>query len=567
VLLSLSLIGGCSDTGQSPANSGAFCQSEATPIPLIQGDGYHSPLKDKTVTVRGVVTFVKKGKGFYIEDTDANRPVTSSRALFVADQALSDSVWPGQQWMLSGRVTESGSALDKLTSLADLSGHELCAENLDVPETGMQLPLNSREREALEGMRVSIAQPLFVSDVYNLSRGRVTLSSEGVLRVPTEIENPGSGAQQLARSNRNRSLVAVLPEPGIGAAAVGTSVQVATGLLGHNGRRQQFFPDSITILKSPPQDVPEPKSENSLRIVNSNLLNFFNGDGRGGGFPTERGAETAQEFEAQSDRIHAAMARMQPDLLAVQELENDGFGPRSAAASLLGLLNDTGANDWAAVIPKTDRIGGDVITVGLFYRQSLLETVGQPRSLDSPEFQRLSRQPLAQVFRDRNSGRVFLVVVNHLKSKGRCPDSGENADQDDGQGCWNAARLAAVIAKLPWLQKQAAEAETDHILILGDMNAWRREDPVRQFRTGGYTDLVETLSGLPQHSFLYWGQTGTLDYAFASPALLKLARHAEIWHINATRPQRMEQPRPWLRASDHDPVIVDLDFSQSETSD
>jgi len=493
--------------------------------------------------------------------------MTSSRALFVADEALSDSVRPGQQWMLSGRVAESGSALDKLTSLADLSGHELCAENLELPVTGVKLPLNSREREALEGMRVSLDQPLFVSDVYNLSRGQVTLSSEGVLRVPTEIENPGSAALQLARSNRNRSLVAVLPGPGIGAAAVGTSVEVTTGLLGHNGRRQQFFLDSITILESPPQDLPEPKNEHSLRIVNSNLLNFFNGDGQGGGFPTERGAETAEEFEAQSNRIRAAMARMQPDLLAVQELENDGFGPHSTAASLLALLNDTGSNDWAVATPETDRIGGDVITVGLFYRQSLLETVGRPRLLDSPEFQGLSRQPLAQVFRDRNSGQIFLVAVNHLKSKGRCPDSGGNADQDDGQGCWNAARVAAVIAQTPWLQKLAAEAETEHVLILGDMNAWRKEDPVRQFKTGGYTDLVETLSGLPQHSFLYWGQTGTLDYAFASPALLKLARHAEIWHINATRPQHMEQPRPWLRASDHDPVIVDLDFNQSETAD
>jgi predicted extracellular nuclease len=107
---------------------------------------------------------------------------------------------------------------------------------------------------------------------------------------------------------------------------------------------------------------------------------------------------------------------------------------------------------------------------------------------------------------------------------------------------------------------------TDNIIVLGDMNAWRNEDPIRLFRDFGYIELVEQLSGLPQHSFLYWGQIGTLDYAFASSALAEYARKAEIWNINASWPQKMEQPQPWLRASDHDPVIVDLDFSQSATS-
>ena len=98
------------------------------------------------------------------------------------------------------------------------------------------------------------------------------------------------------------------------------------------------------------------------------------------------------------------------------------------------------------------------------------------------------------------------------------------------------------------------------------MNAWRNEDPIRQFREFGYSDLVEQLSGLPQYSFLYWGEFGTLDYVFASPALAEHARRAEIWHINANWPQNMEQPQPWLRTSDHDPVIVDFDFSHPTTS-
>jgi S1-C subfamily serine protease len=80
-------------------------------------------------------------------------------------------------------------------------------------------------------------------------------------------------------------------------------------------------------------------------------------------------------------------------------------------------------------------------------------------------------------------------------------------------------------------------------------------------------ELVEELSGLPQHSFLFFGQRGTLDYAFASPALAQSARRAFIWHVNADWPGGMALSQPWLRMSDHDPVIVDLEFSQAATSD
>jgi hypothetical protein len=561
------LFTGCADTTHSPESAATICQSEVTPIPVLQGDGYSSPLAGTESTVRGIVTYVASGDGFYIEEPGPRRNADSSKALFVSDEDLSRSVLPGLQLALSGTVSELGSSLDTLTSLTNLSGYEICAENLELPLTQAELPLNSAEREALEGMRLSFDQELTVTDIYNLFRGELTLSSSGVLWVPTEIRMPGSAAMALERENRNHSLVAILDDSGASPLSAGSIFNVAAGVMGHNGRKQQLFLDSARIADSPAPESPEPPAAGAVRIVGSNLLNFFNGDGKRGGFPTERGAESLEEFEAQSARIRAAMTVMQPDLLAVQELENDGFGPDSAARSLLGVLNDTGHDDWTFVEPETGRIGGDVITVGLFYRQQVLESIGPASVLDGREFRRLSRQPLAQLFRERRTGKTFLVAVNHLKSKNRCPDNGENADQEDGQGCWNSARVSAVRAQAPWLEELAAESGTDNIIILGDMNAWRNEDPIRQFKEFGYADLVEQLSGLPQYSFLYRGEFGTLDYVFTSPALAEHAKRAEIWHINANWPQNMEQPQPWLRASDHDPVIVDLDFSQRSTSD
>ena len=37
----------------------------------------------------------------------------------------------------------------------------------------------------------------------------------------------------------------------------------------------------------------------SLKVAAFNVLNYFNGDGQGGGFPTSRGANSAVEFDRQ----------------------------------------------------------------------------------------------------------------------------------------------------------------------------------------------------------------------------------------------------------------------------
>ena len=99
---------------------------------------------------------------------------------------------------------------------------------------------------------------------------------------------PGPAAQQFERENRSHSLVAVLPEPD-DATPVGSTTNTLTGVMGHNGRGQQLLLEDTPELTIPAQAALAPPLANGVRIVNSNLLNFFNGDGNGGGFPTEPG--------------------------------------------------------------------------------------------------------------------------------------------------------------------------------------------------------------------------------------------------------------------------------------
>jgi predicted extracellular nuclease len=558
-------LAGCTERPEPDHPTQSLCQEDHTVISAIQGTGISSPIADTGAVARGIVTRVEPGIGLYLEDGSAAGG--ASGALFVADASISRAIQISQRLAVRGRVAELGSGRDTLTALVEINGHSICADAAPLPRTMVSLPLEPKQREALEGMRLELEEPLALTDHYNLHHGEWTLSSGQALRLPTEDSEPGDAAAEMGRNNLKHSIQVVLPGTGLPDLPVGVSVSHVVGVLGHRNDEQHLLLEEQPRATEPVFDDIESPAEGNVRVVSMNLLNYFNGDGVGGGFPTARGAESPEGFRAQQARTAAALERIQAHLVGVQELENDGFDADSAARSLLDLLNSTGFSDWSFVDPGVGRIGGDVITVGLFYRQQVLEAVGAARLLRERAFDGLSRVPMAQLFRERASGETFLVAVNHLKSKGRCPEAGPNADQGDGQGCWNAARVDAVQALLPWLDGLAHELATSHVLILGDMNAWRREDPIGVYREGGYIELVEALSGLPQHSFLYFGQRGTLDYALASPTLRAKAARAVIWHINADWPRDLRLPNPWLRMSDHDPVVVDFDFNQRLTSD
>jgi predicted extracellular nuclease len=501
-----------------------------------------------------------------MQESAASPTQGASDGIFVNLAEGLSTMTPGKRLTLTGTVVEQGDGEDSLTALNHVSDVHDCGPADLPPAAIVDLPLTASEREALEAMRLSFTQALTVSDVYGLRDGNLTLSAAGLLWVPTEVTKPGAAARRYGQSNIEHSMAARLDATDRRFFQASSPVMAVSGVMGHDGGRSRLLLDSGITQTPTPDMMPAPRAGDDLRVVGMNLLNFFNGDGKGGGFPAERGPKTSEEHNRHAARIGAAVGVMQPQLLAVMELENDGFGPYSASASLLQILNTGGTGDWAVIDTGQDKVGEDQVTVGLFYRKAILRTEGPARLLDSPEFRGLSRQPMGQLFIERRSGTRFLVVVNHLKSKGSCPHEGENSDQGDGQACWNPARVAAARAMTTWTLELATQAGTERVLILGDMNAWRKEDPIAVFHEAGLVDLGRTFTD-SEYTYIYRGEAGTLDYAFASSRLAAETSAVQIWHVNAAWPPYLALEQPWLRASDHDPVIVDLSFSQSETSD
>ena len=252
------------------------------------------------------------------------------------------------------------------------------------------------------------------------------------------------------------------------------------------------------------------------------------------------------------------------DVAALMELENDGYGPDSAIAGLVRALNEGQGRDrqWAFVDAGKGP-GDNPIRVGIIYRAARVAPVGRPAVLEREPFGERSRVPLAQAFRMGRTGRPFVVVANHFKSKGCSEASGADADQNDGQGCWTATRVASARLLHQWLQRDPTGSGSADAVLLGDFNAYAMEDPIRQLQADGWRDAFKVAGVSRPYSYVYNGLTGRLDHALLNPGMAARLKGAAEWHINADEAddagyQGRNEPGPW-RSSDHDPLLLGFD--------
>ncbi|HEX7990277.1 MAG TPA: ExeM/NucH family extracellular endonuclease, partial [Stenotrophomonas sp.] len=298
-----------------------------------------------------------------------------------------------------------------------------------------------------------------------------------------------------------------------------------------------------------------------LRIAAFNLENYFNGDGKGGGYPTLRGAKTAEQQAAQQAKLITTIGSLNADVAALMELENDGYGPGSAIDQLVRALNAAQGKDgdWRFVDAGKGP-GDNPIRVGIIYRASRVSPVGKPAVLEREPFGERSRVPLAQAFRMGRKGTPFVVVANHFKSKGCSEASGDDADRNDGQGCWNATRVESAKLLHSWLQSDPTGSGSRDAVLLGDFNAYAMEDPIRTLNADGWQDAFKVAGVQQPYSYVYNSLTGRLDHALLSPGMAARLKGAAEWHINADEAdevgyQGRNVPGPW-RSSDHDPLLL-----------
>lgn len=533
------------------------------------------------MSVEGILTLDSRTRGgfggFYLQQADhqTDSDPATSEALFVyTDKKIGG---PGTRIRVTGKVKE----YHGLTELVAIQAVRACGREALPTPVKVDLPWSS-DPERLENMRVTFRHPLTVVDNYNLGRyGELALAGSDQIQ-PTEYLAPGDQARQKSASNqRNRVLLddnrlvqnpRPLPWPPAGSALTtvraGDQIDQLVGVLDFRFDAWRLQPERPPrfLNTNPRKMAPPSPSKDSVRVLALNLGNYFNGNGQGGGFPTTRGAATITAFEQQQKRLIQTLLAPDPDILAVTELENDGYGPNSAVAALTTALG----RHWRFVsTPGQD--GDDKIRTGLLYRSDRVVTVGPPARLTTGPFRARGRPPLAQHFSRPDADETIRIVVPHLKSKSCRGATGDNRDQGDGQGCYASRRSSEANAIAHWLNSSAEPGSSPGTLIVGDLNSYAREQPLIVFANSGFGSLIHrfhpcTEKGCEHYTYRYRGQKGNLDYALASNALVPRVERAQSWLVNADEPRatgyqggdQLSIPAgPW-RSTDHNPVIVDL---------
>lgn len=597
------------------------CTTPAVTIGSVQGSGETSPAAGQTRTVRGVVVADHEGpqpalRGFYVQDSGDGDPATSD-ALFVFDNAA-DLVDLGDVVTVTGTAGEnqgqtqiSGSTLQVTT----------CGTGTATPAT-VTLPVtSSTDLEKYEGMLVRFGTTLVVTEHFLLGRfGQVTMSGGDRLDVPTNVVAPGAEAIALqAKNNLNKILVDDTrndqnadPVFGRGGQPLsasntlrgGDTLPNATGVLTFTWGGASASPNAYRLRPvsngalfdfqpSNPRPTSRAPLGGDVAVGAMNLLNLFNTfsgctGGVSGASLDCRGAENQFEYDRQVAKTVAAVTKVNADVLGINEIENDGYGPTSTVQELVDRLNvgRAAGDTYAFINPDTangvDSLGSDAIKVGMIFKPGKVTPIGRTATLNTVSFVNggdsapRSRPSLAQAFRVNATGGTFVADVNHLKSKGSAcavPDAG------DGQGNCNVVRTNSAKELATWLKTDPTGTGETDALILGDLNSYAKEDPIRTLEEAGFTNLVAKYVGTDAYSYVFDGQWGYLDHALGSAGILSQVTGVTEYHINADEPSVLDYNTNFksaaqvaslyapdeFRVSDHDPIVVGLKPNSAPT--
>ena len=482
------------------------------------------------------------------------------------------------------------------------------------------------QMEALESMLVLPKDTWTITDNYKTNRyGTLSLTpGTEVLRTATDVVAPGAPAQAYEAENAAKTIDlddasttdltnfkqnghkeryaylangaparvgyhVTFTKPVVLESRFGSFVFQPTQMTAGNPDRSP-----VTITGERPA---APSVSGDTKVATFNVLNYFSDLGenepgckgyedRDHKYVTDkncklRGAWSSQAFANQQTKIVQAINTIDADVVALEEIENPvASGVSSdrdgALKSLVNALNAAaGSEVWAYVpSPSTVPANEDVIRIAFIYKKATITPVGDSVIYDDPAYTGLARQPLAQEFKpitDANhEGKNFVVIANHFKSKGSAPknlsgaEAAANTDNGDGQGNSNGVRVKQARALATFAQRFNGTPT----LLVGDFNAYTKEDPLKVLTDAGWTHE----SGHGDSSYVYGGRSGSMDHVFANSAAHPLITEVKSWAVNAQESIAFEYSRanynaylafeadnPY-RASDHNPEIIGLNL-------
>lgn len=572
-------------------------------------------------------------------DQDADAATSEGIFIYEGAGAALADVKAGDRVQVTGTVSEFGGktqitatqvAVVQNQAVGDVAAELAVA--ISLPAAGaVQVSAGKYQADlkAYESMLVRVSETLTITEQFDLDRyGQITLTAgdrpfQFTANNAPDTAGYAAHVQNLARhqivyddglSKQNAPIDNLDGFAGYNTAnapRMGDTIDGLTGVLDYYAsawRVRSVEDGTVSVNRvNARQDAPDDVG-GRLKLAGLNLLNYFKTLDANGAMTevnlAPRGANSQAEFDRQTDKLVNTLLKLDADVLGVVEVENDFTN--GAAGNALDYLVDklnaklAPADHYAWVDPGTKHVGTDAIAVGVIYRPGVVKIAagttvatlndatlatldGGQALLDQSAIKHVfdgestSRNPLAVTFEEIATGEQFTAVVNHLKSKGSAAPAGgpANAENLDGAGAWNQQRELAATAVAKWLATNpTGSADADQVL-LGDFNAYAKENPLKILAEAGYGNLEDRLA--KPYSYVFDGQLGTLDYVLATSSLNPQITGVTQWHLNSDDADALDYNLDFnrspdlfdatvaTRVSDHDPLLIGLNLGAGST--
>ena len=273
---------------------------------------------------------------------------------------------------------------------------------------------------------------------------------------------------------------------------------------------------------------------------------------------TGYGPDNYSEHQKQRKKVSNALAKINADLYGFVEIEQ---GQDALAELAEDLTTNTGRQ--FSYIDDGGSVNGSWTKAGFVYCSEVLTPhFGLQENDDAG----VAERKKTQAFMEIATGEKFLFSVNHFKAKSG-KGYGNDADQGDGQGQFNATRVREAYSVLASYAEDCVFYNDSDILIMGDLNAYAKEDPIMVLQQGGMTDLHRAFHTDSSYSYTYHGDAGYLDHALCNRTMYPQVTGMVAYHINSDENDGYTYDKSndasMFRCSDHDPVIVGLRLNQA----
>lgn len=579
-----------------------------TPLAIhdIQGAAHISPHNGEPVQTTGVVTVVRSN-GFYLQDPASDSEDATSEGVLVFTSSA-PAVLIGDAVTVKGFVAEfrPGGA-----GTANLTTTELTTPNVAVSSSGNPLPaptvIGTGGRvppsevidddatgdvetsgvfepatdgidfyESLEGMRVQVNDAVAVGPRNDFGEIPV-IGDDGA---NASVRTPRGGI--IIRPNDFNPERVILDDTFLPTPSVHVADGFTTPVVGVMDYSFGNFKLNVTSALTPvdgglEREVTEPPTKKEIAVATFNVENLDPAD------PPSKFAGLA-EIIVQNLRA--------PDIISVEEVQ-DNNGPVDDSVTdasvtwsmLIAAIQAAGgpAYEYRQIDPVDDADGGEPggnIRVGFLFRTDRgVKFIDRPGGdattptevIDHPSGPRLSlspgrvdpnnpawsdpegvRKPLAGEFKVH--GETMFVIANHWKSKGG--DHPLFGRFQPPQRVTEEQRNAEAQVVKDFVDEILALDDNANVIVLGDLNDFEFSDALTILEGGGELHtLMETLPQNERYSYVFEGNSQTLDLIVVSDRLFGLPFVYDSVHVNAEFADQM---------SDHDPQIVRVNLKGKE---